>query len=124
MNGMNELGTWILLMKAQAVPFLAVLLLLGLSVCGLAQAQGCRFNCTGEQSAPSNQGAGTSAPAVNRGAPPIRSRFGVPIPTCPFGMGYSIEHQQCIPVEQFGGTIPCSQDDQTFAGGRWVPNCR
>jgi hypothetical protein len=73
---------------------------------------------------PFSQGTVSNAPTVNRGTPPIRSRFGVAIPTCPFGMAYSIEHQQCIPAQSMGGVIPCSQDDQSFIGGRWVSNCR
>src|SRR5208283_1264759 len=60
----------------------------------------------------------------NRGTAPVRSRFGVPIPTCPLGMGYSTERQRCIPAERIGGTIPCSEDDATFTGGRWVSNCQ
>jgi hypothetical protein len=79
---------------------------------------------TGNTAPPGNSGFGSNPPAVDRGAPPIRSRFGVPIPTCPPGKGYSIEHQACISAQQIGGTIPCSQDDQTFVGGRWVSNCR
>ncbi len=84
--------------------------------------------CPGDQGAGNgapigNSGTEPKVPKVNRGAPPIRSRFGVPIPTCPFGMGYSIEHQQCIPAQSIGGTIPCSEDDSSFVGGRWVPNC-
>ncbi len=79
---------------------------------------------TGNNAPADNWGTRNNAPAVDRGTPPIRSRFGVPIPTCAPGKGYSIEHQQCISAQQLGGTIPCSQDDQSFVGGRWVPNCR
>jgi hypothetical protein len=68
--------------------------------------------------------AGPTAPPIDRGGPPIRMRFGIPIPTCPAGKAYSIEHQQCMPAQYIGGVIPCSQDDQTFEAGRYVPNCR
>jgi hypothetical protein len=53
-----------------------------------------------------------------------RTRSGISIPTCPPGTGYSMQYQQCIPVQQLGGTVPCSEDDQSFVGGRWVRNCR
>jgi hypothetical protein len=53
-----------------------------------------------------------------------RSRNGVFIPICPPGCGFSLEHRQCIPSQQLGGVIPCSEDDQSFINGRWVPNCR
>jgi len=102
----------------------AVVILLSVANFGLAHAQGCRFDCS-TQLAQSNQGVQNNGPAVNRGTPPIRLRFGVPIPTCPIGMGYSIEHQQCIPATALGGVIPCSEDDKQFIPGRGlVYNCR
>jgi hypothetical protein len=69
-------------------------------------------------------GAGNPRPSTSPGGPGGRWRFGVFIPTCPYGMGYSLEHQQCIPSQHLGGIIPCSQDDATFTNGRYVPNCR
>jgi hypothetical protein len=64
------------------------------------------------------------APSTSPGGPGGRLRFGVFIPTCPFGKGYSIEHQQCIPSQYIGGIIPCSEDDRSFINGQYVPNCR
>jgi hypothetical protein len=63
-------------------------------------------------------------PNTSPGGPGGRWRFGVFIPTCPFQMAYSIEHQQCIPAQYLGGIIPCSADDTTYANGRYVPNCQ
>jgi hypothetical protein len=64
-------------------------------------------------------------PPVDHGGPPIRMRFGIQIPTCAYGKAYSVEHQQCIPAQNLGGVIPCSQDDTTYVPSRgYVPNCR
>lgn len=84
--------------------------------------------CPGDQGASTPPG-GNAAPLANKppvdhGGPPIRMRFGMPIPTCSPGKGYSIEHQACISAQFIGGVIPCSEDDKTFDGRGYVPNCR
>jgi hypothetical protein len=66
---------------------------------------------------PNNPGGGAvqGAPALPRsspGGPGGRWRNGEFIPTCPPGMGFSLEFRQCIPAQQIGGIIPCSADDQ------------
>jgi len=82
--------------------------------------------CQGSQGVPSDSPIPPKVvpPPVDRGGPPIRMRFGIPIPTCGPGKGYSTEQQRCMPAQYIGGVIPCSQDDQTFDRGRYVPNCR
>lgn len=65
---------------------------------------------------PNNAGGGsipreTSSP----GGPGGHWRGGDFIPICPPGMGYSLEHRQCVLAQYIGGVIPCSADD--------APNC-
>jgi hypothetical protein len=43
---------------------------------------------------------------------------------CPPGMIYSRTHGECIPLQNYGGVIPCSPDDKSFINGRWISNCR
>jgi hypothetical protein len=37
---------------------------------------------------------------------------------------FSRERGRCVPIQQYGGVIPCSEDDKSFVNGRWVSNCR
>jgi hypothetical protein len=60
-------------------------------------------------------------PTSNTGGPGGLWRFGVFIPTCSPGMGYSLEYRQCISATSIGGVIPCSADDR---GPDGRPNCR
>jgi hypothetical protein len=53
-----------------------------------------------------------------------RWRGGEFIPACPAGMVFRRELGKCIPAQNYGGVIPCSEDDKTWDGRRWVPNCR
>src|SRR5580692_3610634 len=53
-----------------------------------------------------------------------RFRNGEFIPACPAGMAFRREEGRCIPLQNYGGVIPCSEDDKSFIQGRWVSNCR
>jgi hypothetical protein len=55
----------------------------------------------------------------------INCNNSVSTPTgCPPGMIYSRTHGECIPLQNYGGVIPCSPDDKSFVNGRWISNCR
>lgn len=43
---------------------------------------------------------------------------------CPPRYIYSRTHGECIPIQNYGGVIPCSPDDKRFVPGRgWISNC-
>jgi hypothetical protein len=76
-----------------------------------------------------NNSPGIAGPPPQRsspGGPGGRWRNGEFIPTCPVGMGYSLQYKVCIPAQQIGGDIPCGPGDQYFDSrrGDWVSNCR
>ncbi len=47
------------------------------------------------------------------------------VPSCPANMVFRREQGQCIPAQNYGGVIPCSEDDKTYVPGQgWISNCR
>jgi hypothetical protein len=99
---------------SRALSVLGILLFLGQWECGAARAQGCRFlldNCGGQSS---------------QGNPTQDTRPVRPNPSaCPAGMIWRRETGTCVSPQNFGGVIPCSEDDKRFVQGQgWVSNCR
>jgi hypothetical protein len=98
----------------RAVAFLVILFFLVRLECGSAQAQGCRFlldNCGGQPSQ-SNSNQNTQPVGPNPSA-------------CPAGTIFRRETGTCVSPQNYGGVIPCSEDDKRFVQGRgWVSNCR
>jgi hypothetical protein len=84
---------------------------------------GATVNCNTGGSNISGQ-VGQGQGAVPAPGPGWRTRFGVPIPPCGPGQGYSLDEGRCMARQYIGGVIPCSQDDTTFAGGRYINNCQ
>jgi hypothetical protein len=74
--------------------------------CGNIIGSGNTVDCGGKgrEGRPSR---GDSSP----GGPPYRTSGGRVVPTCPIDMGFSFQYNRCIPAQNIGGTIPCSQDD-------------
>jgi hypothetical protein len=101
-------------MMSRAIAFLVVLFVLGWSECGSVHAQGCRFlldNCGGQPS--------QSNP--NQNTQPARPNLSA----CPVGTIFRRETGTCVSPQNYGGVIPCSEDDKRFVQGRgWVSNCR
>jgi hypothetical protein len=91
--------------------FVTLLLLGGTPEPASTQAQGCRFNCGG-QPISRNAVQDTQALPTNPSA-------------CPPGTIFRRETGRCVFPQDYGGVIPCSEDDKRFVPGRgWVSNCR